>query len=91
MKIQINIKKEMKGHTAGMVSILCLVLFFIISCEKTQDHNYSPPSDHSISKDGFMHKSGLEQPLTNCVSCHGSDLEGGTAGVSCFECHGKKW
>ena len=58
---------------------------------KYRNQNSKPPADHTLSKDGFMHKSGLEQPLVNCVSCHGSDLTGGTTGVSCFECHGTKW
>ncbi len=53
--------------------------------------DYDPPADHSKSKDGFMHKSGLNDPLQNCTSCHGDNLEGGTSGVSCYECHGKKW
>lgn len=92
MKNPFMIKNKMKHHTAGMVLILGLMLVFIISCEKTNDPSqYNPPSDHTISEDGFMHKRGLEQPLTNCVSCHGSDLKGGTTGVSCYECHGKKW
>jgi len=90
MKIPFSIKKKMKVHTAGMVLIPFLILFLIIACEKN-DHKYTPPADHTISQDGFMHKSGLNQPLANCVSCHGSDLKGGTTGVSCFECHRKKW
>ena len=83
----------MKRLTAGKLSIIIAVLFIsMISCSKTnEDPQYSPPADHTISKSGFMHKSGLDQPLTNCVSCHGADLTGGTVGVSCYECHGKKW
>ena len=59
------------------------MLILIIACEKTNDlPKYTPPAGHTISKDGFLHKSGLDQPLTNCVSCHGSDLKGETTGVS---------
>jgi hypothetical protein len=62
------------------------------ACEKAvQGPDYNPPSDHTISKNGYLHKSGLNTPLQNCVSCHGADLTGGTSGVSCFECHGTKW
>jgi len=94
MKIPFKVKYKMKDHRAAKVWILLIFLLVvvIISCEKTDDlPKYSPPSDHTISKDGAMHKSGLDRPLTNCVSCHGSDLTGGTTGVSCYECHGKQW
>jgi cytochrome c553 len=73
------------------LSIILVMIILFIGCEKSNDPNYNPPADHTISKSGFMHKNGLDQPLTNCVGCHGADLKGGTAGVSCFECHGTKW
>jgi cytochrome c553 len=82
---------KMKNHPAEKMSIILLMLVLIIGCEKINDPKYTPPADHTISKDGFMHQSGLNQPLTNCVSCHGTDLKGGTTSVSCFECHGKEW
>lgn len=81
----------MKNHTSAKVSVILVLIVLFIGCEKASDSKYNPPADHTISKDGFMHKSGLNQPLVNCVSCHGSDLKGGTTGVSCFECHGTKW
>lgn len=81
----------MKNHLAVIVSMIFLLVVLITGCEKTNDSKYTPPVDHTISKDGFMHKSGLDQPLKNCINCHGSDLQGGTSGVSCFECHGKEW
>lgn len=81
----------MKNHTAGKLAMILLTLVLIIGCEKTNTSEYTPPADHTVSKDGFMHLSGLDQPLTNCASCHGSELKGGTTGVSCFECHGKEW
>jgi hypothetical protein len=49
------------------------------------------PAGHTVNKNGVYHRPGLTDPLTNCVSCHGSDLRGGTAGVSCYQCHGQKW
>jgi len=70
---------------------MLFMVALIIGCEKINNSSHNPPADHTISKSGYMHKSGLTQPLTNCVSCHGSDLKGGTTGVSCFECHGAKW
>jgi len=91
MNVQLKNGNNMKNHASIKVSMMLLMLVLFIGCEKTSDSRYNPPADHSISKDGYMHKSGLDQPLTNCVSCHGSDLNGGTTGVSCFECHGTKW
>ena len=90
--MKIPFKNKTKAHAAETLWILFLLFILIIACEKTDDSpKYTPPADHTISKDGFLHKSGLDQPLTNCVSCHGSDLKGGTSGVSCYECHGKEW
>lgn len=76
-----------------MKILLTFVLFVLVcSCEKSENYpSYSPPEDHTVSKEGVMHKSGLEDPMTNCAVCHGSDLQGGTVGVSCYECHKKKW
>lgn len=48
------------------------------------------PDDHTVSHDGVMHRPGSENPLTNCVSCHGANLEG-DRGPSCTTCHGKEW
>ena len=91
MKTLPSIKKRIKVHTSEMMAILFFALMLIIACEKSNGPKYNPPADHTISQDGYMHKSGLAQPLVNCVACHGSDLKGGTTGVSCFECHNQKW
>ncbi len=72
--------------------MVSFMLFLIISCEKGNNmSDYNPPADHTLNKDGILHKSGLNQPIEKCVSCHGTDLKGGSTGVSCFECHGRKW
>lgn len=60
-----------------------------IHCDRSTQSD--APSDHTISKDGVKHKSGLNNPTENCVECHGADLRGGSSGVSCYDCHGKKW
>ena len=75
------------------IIVLVFILLFFVSCDKSTDpqSNYNPPEDHSISKDGAMHKPGLGDPETNCVSCHGSNLRGSEEAPSCFECHGKEW
>ena len=91
MKKLPSIKKRMKVHTSAMMTILFLALMFFTACEKPNVKKYNPPADHTIREDGYMHMTGLAQPLVNCVACHGSDLKGGTTGVSCFECHNQKW
>jgi len=91
MKVQLKIKNNMKNYAAVKFSMILLALTLFSGCENENDPKYNPPADHTISKDGYLHKSGFEQPMANCVSCHGSDLRGGTTGVSCFECHGQKW
>jgi len=37
--------------------------------------------------DGDMHGAAAQANLDSCKACHGADLRGGTAGVSCFSCH----
>jgi hypothetical protein len=44
------------------------------------------PPGHTEDNGGVMHLPGKEDPLANCVACHGADLRGGTAG-SCYDCH----
>ena len=92
MKLPDTIRNPVKKHLAVRVSLVMLVLVLIISCEKEKDFpDYNPPGDHTLSKDGIMHKSGLNQPMDNCINCHGADLKGGSSGVSCYECHGEAW
>lgn len=94
MMISSRVRNIKKDYAAVKLSILLLMLMmvFTIACEKKHEgSDYNPPADHTINNDGFLHKSGLNDPLTNCVTCHGSDLKGGTTAVSCYECHGKEW
>ncbi len=88
MTNQLNFSLNKTGQVAIFVAALIILTGIFYSCDTP---NYDPPADHTINNDGFMHRSGLHDPLTNCISCHGSDLSGGTVGVSCYECHGKKW
>jgi hypothetical protein len=92
MKILATSSHKITARTFGKAPILLLMLLLLIACEESENESkYNPPADHTISQDGAMHKSGLNQPLTNCTTCHGADLQGGTSGVSCYECHGEKW
>ena len=64
-----------------------------IAC--TDDDRAGPtnaPPSHTVIQDGVPHAPGLNDPMQNCTSCHGSDLRGGADGQpSCFTCHGQKW
>jgi hypothetical protein len=73
------------------IIIITIISIFLMNCSSPTDSKYDSPSDHTISKNGAKHKNGLNSPLDNCISCHGSDLLGGDTGVSCYECHSKKW
>lgn len=49
-------------------------------------------ADHTISQGGKLHKTGLYEPDSNCVECHGSDLKGDAdGGPSCYSCHDDLW
>ena len=78
--------------TSSFLLLMIFLLSFLASCESEDEYpQYNPPSDHTVSKDGVMHRSGLNDPTQNCTTCHGNDLTGGTAQVSCYECHGQEW
>ena len=78
----------MKQYGFKLISILLLITLY--SCSSPTNSN-PKVSGHSVKKSGVYHKTGLSNPTTNCVECHGDDLRGGTSGVSCYSCHGKKW
>ena len=67
------------------LSLLAAALLALAACGTD-----NAPSDHTLSEDGVMHKSGLLDPLANCTACHGASLTGGK-GPSCYSCHGQKW
>ncbi len=81
---------ERNKKLSRLIAALAVLFILVSSCEKDGNSEYNPPSDHSVSMSGYMHKDGYNQPLTNCVSCRGDALTGGTTGVSCYECHDKK-
>ena len=81
----------MKSRISHILMAGIISMSLLLSCESNVESNYNPPDDHTLSKDGIKHKSGLKSAADNCVECHGDDLRGGSAAVSCYECHGKKW
>lgn len=92
MKLDYREIKQILLVPGSFLFLMIFLLFFVVSCDSEEDYpQYNPPADHTISKDGVMHKSGLSDPLLNCSDCHGDDLTGGTSQVSCYECHGAEW
>jgi len=77
-----------------MLFAACVCMFYLY-CSSTTDADsksqFDPPEDHTISKQGALHKPGYQEPMKDCFECHGDDLRGGMVQVSCFTCHGKKW
>ena len=68
------------------------LLFIVVLFKCSSPTNSNPDvSGHDVKKGGVYHKSGLKDPTTNCLECHGDDLRGGSSNVSCYSCHGKKW
>jgi len=92
MKTNLKMIRRTQRVVRMLSFLLMLALLFAVSgCDDDVYPAYNPPADHTISKDGVMHKSGISDPTINCVACHGIDLEGGTSQVSCYECHGREW
>ena len=87
-----NIKENSLVHGKLPNLMMIILLSLIVCCSPEEEYpQYNPPLDHTISKDGVMHKSGLSDPALNCTACHGADLTGGSSQVSCYECHGEEW
>ena len=93
MKLKLRNNDQYPWTQGKLLFILTIFLFVIaVSCSDDDEYpQYNPPADHTISKDGVMHKTGLEDPELNCANSHGADLSGGTSQVSCYECHGVEW
>ena len=71
--------------------MLFMTVIIMSGCSNPSESENEAPADHTVNQDGVRHKSGLNDPEVNCVACHGADLRGGQVGVSCYQCHGKKW
>ena len=74
----------------GFKIIGLLLILVLYNCSSPTNSN-PKVSGHDVKKGGVYHKTGLKDPTTNCVECHGNELKGGSSGTSCYSCHGKKW
>jgi mono/diheme cytochrome c family protein len=72
-------------------SILAVVAVALIGCS-SPTRPADVPETHTVEKGGAFHAPGLKDPTSQCATCHGPNLAGGTEGEpSCFSCHGQKW
>lgn len=74
-------------------ALFLLAVLTLGACGDDDGNDSGPaPDGHTVSQDGVLHMSGLNDPLSNCTGCHGAELRGGAEGEpSCFRCHGVKW
>jgi hypothetical protein len=71
-------------HGAGYLGGWCEV-----SCFECHDGPGGHPErwlDHTW--DGFHGDVAIDEGTEDCQRCHGADLDGGTSGVACSDCHG---
>ena len=84
----------MRGNRA-LGSCLSLGLFLALGATAGCSSPTRPahvPEDHTVEHGGAFHAPGLKDPTSQCTTCHGPNLAGGTDGEpSCFSCHGQKW
>ena len=80
---------------ASRVTPLLAAVALIAALQGCSDSSTAPadaPEGHTVMKSGVAHAPGLNNPLANCTTCHGANLQGGEAGQpSCTSCHGVKW
>jgi len=63
-----------------------------LACSDSSTGPSDAPEGHTVFKSGVAHAPGLNNPLQNCTTCHGANLQGGADGQpSCTSCHGVKW
>jgi len=87
----------MRVATQSFVPIVLVVAFIgLAACTTPQgsgnDQDVSGTADvqgapgHTDNQGGVLHKTGKNDPLANCVGCHGATLQG-DLGPACTSCH----
>ena len=88
----------MKMRNKYFLIILVIVsTLFILNCSEIKDDISQPEELEGVHPDGFgklgadnFHSFKIQASnwdMTNCQKCHAADFSGGTAGVSCLDCH----
>ncbi|MBF0559907.1 MAG: hypothetical protein HQL08_14130 [Nitrospirae bacterium] len=70
---------------------LLTVISFVLGCgSSTNSVTARDPATSAAHQAGWLpkgHSVSAKSDITPCTTCHGSDLSGGIAGVSCTKCH----
>lgn len=87
---------KMRNKYFIIISVLLSVLF-LFNCSEVKDDISQPEELEGVHPDGFgkigsdnFHSYKIQSAnwdMTNCQKCHAADFSGGTAGVSCLDCH----
>ncbi len=84
--------RNKKSIIIGLIVSLSLLSIILTGCETKVDNNWSGfgDSEHFPAPYENDHSSYLaanNYPISDCQECHGSDYDGGAAGISCIDCH----
>jgi len=79
------------------VILILIASIFIVNCSEVKDDIADPEILEGVHPDGFglpgsenFHSFKIQDKMwdmTDCQKCHASDYSGGTAGVTCLDCH----
>ncbi|OGL40847.1 MAG: hypothetical protein A2042_07530 [Candidatus Schekmanbacteria bacterium GWA2_38_11] len=89
------IKNNNQGQRQSLLADVDNIAKFLnmrVKENKYEEGEHSAPFfGHILYENGVFHRPGLQDPLTNCVGCHGADLKGDGSRPSCYSCHGPIW
>ena len=72
----------------SILSVAVMMLFCSCSKEVTPTPSVTHPQDWvDVNSEIFHGNKVMAVGSESCTSCHGTDFQGGTSGVSCYECH----
>jgi hypothetical protein len=76
--------------TISVFAILFAMLFTFSGCGEVNDETFDPDDGHPSGWLPSGHKAAVaaeDEGVEECAECHGADLSGGNAKVSCTKCH----
>jgi hypothetical protein len=84
-------------HLATVLSLFPVIIFLANGCTDPIEDGLSGSASNNITyhsagwEDNPQHGIDYSTNPQNCKACHGEDLEGGSSGVSCGDCHHSGW